>query len=98
MLHISIKCDIFGAKLLFFVCFSVDVSVFLDGYHGDCAETFCVGDSVDAEGLVLIDVARHCRDTGIAVCRPGAMFSDIGEPNNILSLQSDPELIHPYTG
>ena len=64
-----------------FASISVDVTVFLNGFHGDCAETFCVGDSVDAEGCVLIDVARHCRDAGISVCGPGAKFSDIGEPH-----------------
>ena len=42
-----------------------------------------MGDSVDAEGCVLIDVARQSRNAGISVCGPGAKFSDIGELHEI---------------
>jgi methionine aminopeptidase len=34
---------------------NVDVTVFLDGFHGDCSKTFLVG-NVDARGRKLVEV------------------------------------------
>jgi len=42
------------------------------------SETFLVG-NVDSTGLQLVNVAKHCRDSGIAVCGPGQPISVIGE-------------------
>ncbi len=54
------------------------LQLYYKGYHGDCSETYLIGD-VDDGGCLLVDVARQCRDAGIAVCKPGARFSDIGQ-------------------
>lgn len=48
------------------------------GFHGDVSETFLVG-NVDSMGCHLVDVAKYCRDTGIAVCGPGKPINIIGE-------------------
>ncbi len=56
---------------------NIDVTVFIDGVHGDTNATYPVGD-VDAESLRLIDVTRECLDEGIAAVRPGRPISDIG--------------------
>lgn len=42
------------------------------------SETFLVG-NVDSTGRHLVNVTRHCRDSGIAVCGPGQPISVIGE-------------------
>ncbi len=34
---------------------NVDITVFLDGYHGDCSKTFLVG-NVDDKGQKLVEV------------------------------------------
>lgn len=52
---------------------NVDITVYLDGFHGDNSEMFLVGE-VDEGGQRLVRVARECRDIGIAVCRPGAEY------------------------
>ena len=57
---------------------NLDVTVFLDGMHGDCSATFLVGD-VDAGGRKLVQVARECLERGIAAVRPGRPISDIGK-------------------
>ncbi len=57
---------------------NLDVTVFLDGMHGDCSATFLVG-KVDAEGRRLVQVARECLERGIAAVRPGRPVSDIGK-------------------
>ncbi|MFB1481467.1 type I methionyl aminopeptidase [Corallococcus sp. RDP092CA] len=56
---------------------NVDVTTHLDGFHGDTSATFMLGEvSADAEHVV--DVARRCRDAGVAVVRHGARLGDIG--------------------
>ncbi len=57
---------------------NLDVTVFLDGMHGDCSATFLVGD-VDAPGRKLVQVARECLERGIGAVRPGRPISDIGK-------------------
>ena len=57
---------------------SVDVTVYHDGFHGDCAETFVVGDMCDLEGRHLVNSAKECLFAGIAACAPGAPIRAIG--------------------
>ncbi|XP_034039898.1 methionine aminopeptidase 1D, mitochondrial isoform X2 [Thalassophryne amazonica] len=56
---------------------NIDVTVYLDGYHGDTSETFLVG-QVDEIGQRLVETARRCRDESIAACKPGAPLCVIG--------------------
>jgi methionyl aminopeptidase len=56
---------------------NLDVTIYLDGVHGDTNATFLVGD-VDEESRRLVDVTRECLDRGIAAVRPGAPFNEIG--------------------
>ena len=56
---------------------NLDITVYLDGMHGDCSATFLVG-QVDEAGQRLVRVARECLERGIAVVRPGALVGDIG--------------------
>jgi len=57
---------------------NIDVTVFLDGVHGDTNATFAVG-QVDPETRHLVDVTRECLELGIGAVRPGAPLSDIGK-------------------
>ena len=56
---------------------NIDVTVFLDGYHGDTSRTFLCG-AVDAQVAALVEATRDALAAGIAVCRPGAPIRDIG--------------------
>jgi methionyl aminopeptidase len=56
---------------------NIDVTTNVGGYHGDTSAMFLIGEaSPDAKRIV--DVARRCRDAGIAVIRDGARLGDIG--------------------
>jgi methionyl aminopeptidase len=55
-----------------------DVTIFLNGVHGDTNATFLVGD-VDEESRRLVEVTRECLDVGIAAVRPGGKVRDIGK-------------------
>jgi methionyl aminopeptidase len=56
---------------------NIDVTVYLDGVHGDTNATFCVG-RVDPESRRLVRVTEECLDLGIEAVKPGAPVSDIG--------------------
>jgi methionyl aminopeptidase len=57
---------------------NLDITVYLDGMHGDCSATFLVGE-VDEGGRKLVQVARECLEKGISAVRPGRPISDIGK-------------------
>ncbi len=56
---------------------NADVTIFLNGVHGDTNATFLVGD-VDEESRRLVDVTRQCLHVGIDAVRPGGSVRDIG--------------------
>jgi len=56
---------------------NLDVTIFLDGVHGDTNATFLVGE-VDGASRRLVEVTRECLDRGIATVRPGGRICDIG--------------------
>jgi len=56
---------------------SVDCGVLLDGYYGDAAVTFGIGD-VDAEAVRLMNVTRQCLKDAVAAVAPGNRLGDIG--------------------
>ncbi len=56
---------------------NVDVTTNLGGFHGDTSATFFIGEP-SPEARHVVDVARRCREAGIAVVRDGARIGDIG--------------------
>jgi methionyl aminopeptidase len=56
---------------------NLDVTIYLEGVHGDTNATFCVG-QVDKASRHLIKVTEECLELGIAAVRPGRPLSDIG--------------------
>jgi methionyl aminopeptidase len=56
---------------------NVDISTFLDGYHGDSSRMFTVA-TVSDEAERLIEATRRALEAGIAECRPGAPLNAIG--------------------
>jgi methionyl aminopeptidase len=56
---------------------NVDVTIFLDGVHGDTNATFAVGE-IDPRSQELISVTRECLELGIEAVVPGAEVREIG--------------------
>jgi len=54
-----------------------DVTVYLDGVHGDCSETVFVG-PVDGAARRLVETTYECLLAGIEAVQPGRPISDIG--------------------
>lgn len=57
---------------------NVDVTVYLDGMHGDCNETFHVGAAADDPTKHLVLAAHTSLEEAIAVCGPGVRYREIG--------------------
>ena len=55
---------------------SVDFGVRLDGWCGDAAETFVIGDVSDSVRH-LVDVTRNALAIAVAMCRPGEKWSTV---------------------
>lgn len=56
---------------------NVDVTLIVDGYHGDTSRTFLVGQP-SAVASKLVKVTEECMYRGIAEVKPGARIGDIG--------------------
>jgi methionyl aminopeptidase len=57
---------------------NIDVTVILDGWHGDTSRMYTVGDKVKRLAERLIEVTYQSLWKGIEVVRPGATVGDIG--------------------
>jgi len=55
---------------------SVDCGVFKNGFHGDHAYTFAIG-NVPPETLHLLEITKECLYIGIATMKPGRKIADI---------------------
>jgi methionyl aminopeptidase len=56
---------------------SIDCGVLLDGYYGDAAVTFGIGE-MSAEARQLMDVTRRCLEDAVAAVKPRARLGDVG--------------------
>lgn len=56
---------------------NIDVTVYLNGYHGDTSTTFFCGD-VNDEVKKLVQVTKESLDKAISICAPGVEFKKIG--------------------
>jgi methionyl aminopeptidase len=56
---------------------NLDVTVILEGWHGDTSRMYPVGE-VDAAGWRLMDLTYEAMQLGIAEVKPGATVGDIG--------------------
>ncbi|KAJ6682016.1 METHIONINE AMINOPEPTIDASE 1D MITOCHONDRIAL [Salix koriyanagi] len=57
---------------------NIDVTVYLNGYHGDTSATFFCGD-VDDKARKLVQVTEECLYKAISICAPGVEYKKIGK-------------------
>ena len=58
---------------------NIDVTVIVDGWHGDTSRMYLVGDKVPVKARKLVDVTYDAMMAGIEAVKPGATLGDIGE-------------------
>jgi methionyl aminopeptidase len=76
---------------------SVDVGAILDGWHGDGARTFLVGDVPD-EARELVDATRLAMMAGISAAKPGARVGDISAAVEDVGRAGGYGIVRPFVG
>ncbi|PPR06667.1 hypothetical protein CVT26_001209, partial [Gymnopilus dilepis] len=67
------------------------------GYHGDLNETYPVGE-IDEDSKRLIRTTRESLDEAIKICKPGALFRDIGKVIEPVARANGCAVVRTYTG
>ncbi|EJT96647.1 methionine aminopeptidase [Dacryopinax primogenitus] len=75
---------------------NLDISLYYKGFHSDLNETYAVG-KIDDESQKLIDTTRTCLDEAIAMCKPGALFRDIGKLIEPIAKANGCSVVRSYT-
>ncbi|TFY81016.1 hypothetical protein EWM64_g2995 [Hericium alpestre] len=76
---------------------NIDVTLFYDGFHGDLNETYAVG-NIDDDSKRVIRTARQCLDEAIKLCKPGALFRDLGKTIEPIARTNQCSVVRTYTG
>jgi len=76
---------------------NLDVTIFLNGVHGDTNATFLVG-RVDRASRQLVEVTRECLALGIAAVRPGRPISDVGRAIQAHARQHGYGVVRDFVG
>lgn len=57
---------------------NIDVTVILDGWHGDTSRMFLVGEKIPVKAKLLVDATYEAMMLGIQQVKPGVHLGDIG--------------------
>lgn len=57
---------------------NIDVTVILDGWHGDTSRMFIVGEKTNRKAERLVEITYECMMAGIEKVKPGATLGDVG--------------------
>ncbi len=67
---------------------NIDVTVILDGYHGDTSRTFMIG-TVDEKTKNLVNRTENAMYRGIEAVKSGKYLYEVGKALNNISINSD---------
>ena len=76
---------------------NLDVTIYINGVHGDTNATYFVG-QVDDASKRLVEVTKQCLDLGIAAVQPGRPFSDIGKAIEAHANAHGYEVVRAFVG
>jgi methionyl aminopeptidase len=76
---------------------SIDVGAIVDGYFGDAARTFAVGEVSEKTSRLLAATEQGLK-AGIACCRPGARLYDIGAAVQAVAEGAGFSVVREYVG
>ena len=76
---------------------NIDITAYIDGYHGDSNQTFLVGE-VKPEITQLVERTREALARGISVVAPGRSVNLIGRAIESYAKRFDYGVVRDYTG
>lgn len=74
-----------------------DVTVYVDGMHGDCSETVFV-DRPDPEAIRLVKTTYDCTMKGIAAAKVGATLNEIGKTITKIAHREGFSVVRDFAG
>ncbi len=77
---------------------NIDVTTYLNKFHGDTNRTFLVGDKVSTAAKKLVDVAYDCMMVGIDEVAPGVHLGNIGDVIATLAHSHGYSVVVDYCG
>lgn len=76
---------------------NIDITTYLDGFHGDTNKTFLVG-NVAPHAQKLVNVTYECMMAGIKTVRPGGHIGDIGAAIMEIAHKNGYSVVEDYCG
>ncbi|CAK0745161.1 methionine aminopeptidase [uncultured Gammaproteobacteria bacterium] len=76
---------------------NVDITVCLNGFHGDTSQTFFVGPP-NSRNKKIVLVAAECLALGIQAAQPGGYFGDIGVSIELHARKNHCSVVREYCG
>lgn len=76
---------------------NLDVTVFVEGVHGDCSATVPVGE-VNPVAMALVRTALLCMQAGVRAVRPHRPFSDIGTAIDSVAQARGCSIVEQFVG
>lgn len=76
---------------------NIDVTVILDGWHGDTSRMYTVGKPT-VKGQRICDIAKHALDIGLQVAGPGVTLGDIGHAIQTYAEGEGCSVVREYCG
>ncbi|MCD8570655.1 MAG: type I methionyl aminopeptidase [Alphaproteobacteria bacterium] len=77
---------------------NIDVTVILDGWHGDTSRMYLVGDNIPVKARRLVDVTYECMMRGIEVVKPGATLGDVGHAIQVVAEAERFSVVRDFCG
>lgn len=77
---------------------NIDVTVILDGWHGDTSRMYLVGDKIPVKAKKLVDVTYECLMAGIDVVKPGATLGDVGHAIQTIAESNRFSVVRDFCG
>jgi len=76
---------------------SIDLGALVDGYYGDMARTFPVGE-IDDETRRLVETTWEALEAGVAKCRPGMRLYDVSNAVQMVAERAGFGIVREYVG
>ena len=77
---------------------NIDVTVIVDGWHGDSSRMYLVGDKIPVKARRLVDVTYDCMMAGIEAVKPGATLGDIGHVIQTIAEKNRFSVVRDFCG
>ncbi|MCA9539835.1 MAG: methionyl aminopeptidase [Myxococcales bacterium] len=76
---------------------NLDITVFIDGMHGDCSETAFVG-KPDPQSRRLVETTYECMMAGIDAVKPGERLNEIGKAITAVAHRKGFSVVEQFAG